>query len=97
MDADSRASKPPTGAIAYCWAQLRVRTDGAAGISVTGCIVDPDGTLNDVTGAGDYQFDVGVPLTYGIDATELATAVENALSAGWGITGLSNVKFVPTF
>lgn len=100
MTAPEPEAKPPgggSGPIAYCWAQLRIRTDGTAGISVTGCVVNSDGTLAQISAAGEYQFDVGAPLTYGMGTSELTTAVTNALSASWGITGLADVKFIPSF
>jgi hypothetical protein len=44
-----------------------------------------------------YMFDVAVQIRYGMSTSELVTDVENALAASWGVTGLADVKFTPSF
>jgi hypothetical protein len=86
------------GPIAYAAATMRIREEeGLARIYVTGCVVNPDGSLARLGGSQSYLFDVAVPVTYGMSTSELATDVENALASAWGVTGLADVKFTPSF
>ena len=86
------------GPIAYASTTMRIQEEtGLARIYVTGCIVNPDGTLARVGDTQTYMFDVAVPITYGMSASELTADVENALAASWGVTGLADVKFTPSF
>jgi len=87
----------PSGPIAYATPQVRVREDGNTRILVTGCVVNPDGTLARVGESQAYLFDVSVPVTYGMGAAELAGEVTAALEDAWGVTGLADVKFIPAF
>ena len=41
--------------------------------------------------------DLAVQIRYGMSTSELVTDVENALAASWGVTGLADVKFTPSF
>jgi hypothetical protein len=89
----------PPGSIAYCTVQLDVyHDDGTAMLTVSGCLMASDGSL-DITdpSSGAHGFNVTVPLNYGDSQSELVTVVENALSSVYGITGLTDVKFIPAF
>ena len=86
------------GPIAYASTLMRIQEEtGLARIYVTGCIVNADGTLARVGDTQSFMFDVAVQIRYGMSTSELVTDVENALAASWGVTGLADVKFTPSF
>jgi hypothetical protein len=86
------------GPIAYASTTMRIQEEtGLARIYVTGCIVNADGTLARVGDTQSYMFDVAVQIRYGMSTSELVTDVESALAASWGVTGLADVKFTPSF
>jgi hypothetical protein len=85
------------GPVAYCTAQLDIyHDDPAAHIGLTGCVLNPDSTLVVLAeGPETVQFNVTVPLAYGDGQSELAEKVADALQATYGVTGLTDVKFIP--
>ena len=86
------------GPIAYASTLMRIQEEtGLARIYVTGCIVNADGTLARVGDTQSFMFDVAVQIRYGMSTSELVTDEENALAASWGVTGLADVKFTPSF
>ena len=91
-------SQAASGPIAYASTTLRIQEEtGLARIYATGCVVNSDGTLARLGDTQTYMFDVAVPIRYGMSTSELVTDVENALAASWGVTGLADVKFTPSF
>ena len=87
------------GPAAYCTAQLDIYHDEPdARVVVTGCVMNPDGTLvNLMPGPDTVQFNVTVPLDYGDGQKEMSVKVADALETAYGFTGLTAVKFVPSF
>lgn len=84
----------PTGPAAYCHLAIEVLDDGIARLEATGCIMNPDGSLQLM--GGSYQFSVGAMLTYGMTETDIQAAVAQAIVTGYGGSA-PDVVLVPSF
>ena len=84
----------PTGPAAYCHLAIEVWDDGTAHLEATGCIMEPDGSLQLL--GESYQFSVGVVLAYGMTNTDIQAAVGQAIADGYGGSA-PDVVLVPSF
>jgi hypothetical protein len=83
-----------TGPAAYCHLSIEVWNDGTAHLEATGCVMDPDGSLQSM--GGSYQFSVGVQLIPGMTPDEVKAAIGQAIADGYGGSA-PDVVLVPSF
>lgn len=86
-------SDPPVP-VAYCTIGLDIHDDGTARLIAMGCVMDPDGQLQNLGGA--YQFSVGIDLAFGPSADEVKAAIGQAIADSYGGEA-PYVVLVPSF
>jgi hypothetical protein len=72
----------PSGPVAYATLSLNIYDDGRASVAAYGCVMDPDGGLQALSGGASFAIEI--PLAYGATADTIKAAIGQAIADGYG-------------